>query len=255
LLIVSFSLPEKGNKESGNKEMVIKTQGNKEMSVYDNANMPKTIDETFFKESLLEVRKSPNLVHALFIAWEARFKSNQEIKILRKLGDWFKQIEKISDAEAAALLARMRALEARIDIETVETPKYVGVRKETKILNQKAENEELRARIAEAKRRQEGPKEKPPEKEPVKREKPSEDDVRKMMVGRYHTAINDEIAIDGAVGEELRKDSERKLKEIKEVENDPNLPPTEKQRQIHEIETRHFNLRKKILETPGGRTK
>ncbi|MBU4400998.1 MAG: hypothetical protein KKE86_16915, partial [Planctomycetes bacterium] len=254
LLIVYFSMPGKGQQESENKAIVIKAQGRTEMSVYDDPNIPKNFDVTFFKERILKIRKSPNLVHDLFTAWETKFKSRQEKKILREIEDWYKHVKNISEAEAEALMARMDADDAQTDYLTSKTQEYQGARKKRRVLHVQADNADLEARIAEAKRRKEGPKEEPAGKEPQKPKKMTEEEVRQKKVSRFHTVADDEIAMDEAQAQKLRELDEKESKEVGEVENNLNLSQREKQRRLQEIDARYLNLRKKILSTPGGRT-
>lgn len=225
------------------------------MDIYDEHPLSRRqIDENYYKEQILELRNSPNVINDLFIKWKSRFKSRQERAMLRELEEWYNSVKTLSGAQADALMERMRAQDARIDFDTSNTEAYRGERKETKILTLQAENEDLRARIAEAKRRQGGPKEEPAGKEPQKPKKMTEEDVRKQKVKRFHTVADDEIAMDEAQAKKLRELDERESKEVGEVENNPNLSEVEKQRRLQEIDARYLNLRKKILTTPGGRT-
>lgn len=220
------------------------------MDIYDEHPLSRrAIDENYYKEKILELRNSPNVVNDLFIKWKTRFKSRQERAMLGELEEWYNRIKTLSGAQADAILERMRAQDARIDFETANKPEYKEERKETKILTQQAENEELRARIAEAKRRQGGAKEEPAEKEPQKPKKMTEEEVRQRKVSRFHTVANDAIAIDEAQAKKLRELDERESKEIEEVENNINLSPAEKEKRLEEIDARYFNLRKTILTT------
>lgn len=224
------------------------------MDIYDEHPLSRrAIDENYYKEKILELRNSPNVVNDLFIKWKTRFKSRQERAMLGELEEWYNRIKTLSGAQADAMLERMRAQDARIDLETANKPEYKEERKDTKILTQQAENEELRARIAEAKRRQGGSKEELAAKEP-QRPKRTEEEVRQKKVKYFHTVADDEIAMDEAQAQKLRELDEREGKEIGEVENNPNLSEAEKQRRLQEIDARYLNLRKKILTTPGGRT-
>lgn len=164
LLIVYFSLPEK-KQAAGNQTRVIREQGGTEMSVYDDPNIPKNFDVTFFKERIFKIRNSPNVVHDLITAWETRFKSRQEKKILREIADWYNHIKNISEAEEGALLATAAAKDARTDLTTSEEAGYQEVRGKRKVRGVQADLADLDARIREAEARG-----RPPEKVAAKDE-------------------------------------------------------------------------------------
>ena len=244
LLIVYFSLPEKKQQEPGNKAMVIKAQGRTEMSVYDDPNIPKNFDENFFKERILKIRNSPNVVHDLITAWETKFKSRQEKKILREIEDWYNHIRNISEAEAGALLATAAAKDARTDLLTSEKEEYQVARGNLKVRTVQADLADVDARIREAEARG-----RPPEKAAGKEEEKKKP-TPKEWIARLEKVINQQIGditrIDSLVAEHFTALADKEKEEKGQVDTNPLLSPEEKAERKREINARYRNLRDDI---------
>lgn len=251
-IIIYLSSPKKEKKING---LVVLKREEKDMkSEDDHPLMKRGMDDNYYKEKILELRDSPNFITDIFIKWKTLFKSRQELAMLGRLEEWYNSIKAVSGAKADATQEMIRAHVAQIDLGAVKTQKYEEERGETKILEAQAENEELRARRAEAKRRQEGPKEESPAPSEAPKPRPTEEEVRQRKVSRFHTIADDEIALDEAQAQKLKELNERKMKDEDRVYNDQNISEPERQRQLREIESRYINLRKKILTTTGGKT-
>ena len=199
----------------------------------------------------MEFRQSPNIISIYIDSLFNRFRTEQERKVLETLINY-------NDTVARGIASQAEIMRQKAELEKAITT--YDIAKDTEIRGLKhtdakvAIKESLaqrEANIREANLRGQKPT---PTKEESQKQKMTEQDVRQKKVSRVYTVADDEIAIDEAQAIKLKELAEKKIKEIAEVKSNDNLPPAEKQRQLQEIEARYLNLRKKILETTGGRT-
>jgi len=219
------------------------------MEAYDNPNMPRKFDESFFKDRILQLRDSPNVIHSLFLQWETRFKSRQERKILKEIEEWYNSIAGLSGAEAGAYLAREKAHDAKTDLDVSSRKEYQEERAKRKILGVQGDSAEARAKIAEAEARareadQRGRPKEPEPKAPEKKKKTPEEyiaELEKML----NIKIGDLTRLDQVVAEKFDKLFEDEIREKAEVDR-LDLPEAEKERRKGAINSRYTNLREEV---------
>lgn len=223
----------------------IQKRGDTAMDKYDyHPVKERSVDDNYYKEKILELRESPNMINDLFLQWHSRFKSRRERGMLKELEEWYTQMKTLSGAQAAAMLERMRAQDARIDLETANTKEYLEERKDTKILTQRADNEELRAKIAEAQGRQ-----KQGAAGKQDRTKRSAEEVRTNKEKWFDERMKDKFS-------ELKsKDAARKRadlweqEELDELDADETLTPEERDEKKYKVKVRYSNMRDEIDKT------
>lgn len=247
LLIYGLSKPQSPQKSTRAK--VLRERG--EIMRREQPRLPETLDTEFIEHELEEFRQSPNIISIYIDSLFQRFRTEQERKVLEKLINY-------NDTVARGIASQAEIMRQKAELEEAITTYDIAKDTEIRVLkhaNAKLTVEESlaqrRANIREADLRGQKPA---PAKEESQKQKMTEKEVRDKKVGRFHIVVDDEIAIDEAQAIKLKELAEKKIKEIAEVKSNDNLPPAEKQRQLQEIEARYLNLRKKILETTGGRT-
>lgn len=247
LLIYGLSKPQSPQKST--RPIVLRERG--EIMRREQPRLPETLDTEFIEHELVEFRQSPNIISIYIDSLFKRFRTEQERKVLEKLIHY-------NDTVARGIASQAEIMRQKAELEEAITTYDIAKDTEIRVLKHtdakvsiKESLAQREANIREANLRGQKPA---PAKEESQKQKMTEKQVREKKVSRFHTVADDEIAMDEAQAQKLRELDERESKEVGEVENNINLSPAEKQRRLEEIDARYFNLRKKILTTPGGRT-
>ena len=147
ILIIYLHYPEeKGGKINNSTTGGNSKGGSSEIAARDNPGvpMPQIFDMNFFQEKIMEVRNSETVVQAYIQTWITKFMGNQERKVLEEIRRWANVIKEVEDAQAEAILAKVR----KQGILEEQEPPFKDKDTEIRLLRLQKEIEILNADIA-----------------------------------------------------------------------------------------------------------
>ena len=205
--------------------------------------IPKTFDINSIQQQLARVQHSPNVITSYFAALEGKFRTNQEMKLLKKLKEYHLLIAD-GFASKRKIFEEQTGLQQAIQEFNREQK---GTYKQLKDIDAELK---IRTSIAESRRKIAESEAKieeyriPPQQEKSTRRTPKE--RREQDLEWLDVQAEDMAALDEWRREKLAKLEARMAEELEDLEDLP-LSEEDKQRRIYETKTRYAKQKKEIL--------